>query len=247
MALPAELGSMPSAAIYQGLKAWIAQQEAYEAQHNKPAPLTGVQHLALQAWRLPSANPSPPPPTPPPTTAAIVAPELNYIGLLMEYHQKHNYLDRLHYVEEASGTLSDGVTGRISRVTIAESFDQRIGHIEHFPTMGYGLNADGTEPRFPSKKAAKRFAAKCAVQWLAAQGLMPSDLQAFSPPFKAQNFQLPNHTSTGVIQNTDSTDPPPPEPQVETVPPRIYGPPGAAIAQFPEVRTGRDRTENTQR
>lgn len=74
MAMAAHGGSMAPAMIYQEVKNWIAQQEAFEAQHNKPAPLTDVQRMALQALRLPSASSSPPP--------LATAEEPNYIGML---------------------------------------------------------------------------------------------------------------------------------------------------------------------
>lgn len=62
--------------IYQELKAWIAHQEAYEVEHQKPAPLTDAQRKAVQALRLPAAIP--------PTADG---PPLNYVGLLMgTYH-----------------------------------------------------------------------------------------------------------------------------------------------------------------
>lgn len=59
-------------AIFQEVKAWIAHQEAYEAQNNKPALLTKAQRKALEILRLPSPTPAPP--------------ELgndNYVGALM--------------------------------------------------------------------------------------------------------------------------------------------------------------------
>lgn len=90
--------------------------------------------------------------------------------------QKLDPTAEIHWVEEASGVLAGGTPGRICRITIAESLAHPSGHIEHFPAAGYGLHADGSEPRFPSKKEAKRFAAKCAVDWLGAQGLVPQGL-----------------------------------------------------------------------
>lgn len=126
-------------------------------------------------------------------------------------------LDDLHYEDELSGTLPLGVTGRVCRVRIAGSLEQE-NPIEHFPALGYGLKDDGSEPRFPSKKAAKRFAAKCAVEWLTAQGLMPSHLQAPSPPPKVQSHLLVTPTLKRATQNTNSPTPPPPKQQDVTEP-----------------------------
>lgn len=82
--------------------------------------------------------------------------------------------------------LAGGTTGRICRVTIAESLAAKSpgGPIAAFPAKGYGLVQDEKTgackaPTFPTKKAAKHFAAKCAVDWLVAQRLMP--------PYEAQN------------------------------------------------------------
>lgn len=82
MAMTAEVESTTSAVLYQEVKAWIAQQEAFEAQYNKPAPLTDVQRLALEVLRLPAATPSPTPFAD--ADAATVDDDgINYVGNLM--------------------------------------------------------------------------------------------------------------------------------------------------------------------
>lgn len=81
MAMPAEVGSMASSAIYQEVKAWIAQQEAFEAQHNKPAPLTNAQRIALQNLHLATSTSTPPLPSLSPAVA--VGSPVNYVGILM--------------------------------------------------------------------------------------------------------------------------------------------------------------------
>lgn len=81
MAMAAENGPMASTVIYQEVKAWIAQQEAFEAQYNKPAPLTDAQRMALQNLRLPTATPSPTPSSPSPAFAGSSG--VNYVGILM--------------------------------------------------------------------------------------------------------------------------------------------------------------------
>ncbi|CAN8097061.1 unnamed protein product [Discula destructiva] len=182
--------TLPSA-IYQEVKAWIVHQEEYEARHQTPAPLTDAQRIALEILRRPvTASPRASPPLPPPAPAHAPAfsnpptvhdSDPNYIGILMEYHQKHNQLANLFFQEEPSGVLPGGVTGRICRVTISESFAHASGHIEHFPAVGFGLNPDGSEPRFTSKRNAKSFAAKCAAEWMAAQGLIRLPLSSPSP------------------------------------------------------------------
>lgn len=82
-------------AIYQEVRAWITHQEAYEAQHQKPAPLTEAQQMALLVLRLPAspaapaqaapptaAIPIPTPATPSPSSPAPAAAPTNYVGLL---------------------------------------------------------------------------------------------------------------------------------------------------------------------
>lgn len=56
--------------IYQEVKAWIEKQEAFEAEHKQPAPLTGLESQALQVLRLAAQ----------PITSAPS--NLNFIGLL---------------------------------------------------------------------------------------------------------------------------------------------------------------------
>lgn len=175
------------AVLYKEVKAWISQQEAFEAEHNVPAHLTHAQRRALEALRPPVSH----------TTGTV-----NYVGLLQgkgggkaqkgtghvsadrasrpEHRQKNPLMGDIVYTEEASSVLAGGTTGRVCRVTIAESLAARPGSvpIESFPAAGgYGLAEDTGKPRiFPTKKAAKQFAAQCAVEWLVAKGLFLSDL-----------------------------------------------------------------------
>lgn len=183
--------------IYQQVKAWIAHQEAYEAEHNKPAPLTDAQQKALQALCMPQKP----------------MPSLNYVGLLLgklhavtqalahsllksliddptEWHQKRPQLlveanFPVYHPESYPGTLPGGVTtAQVCRVTVAESPDFHASYVQSFPALGYGLKPDGSLPCFANKKAAKNFAASCAVNWLADQGLisLPSSLPPPSNP-----------------------------------------------------------------
>lgn len=52
------------ASVYAEAKAWIASQEAFEAEHKTPAPLTSAQRKALEALRLPIGD-------------------VNYVGMLI--------------------------------------------------------------------------------------------------------------------------------------------------------------------
>lgn len=57
-------------AIYQEVKAWIEKQEAFEAEHKQPAPLTDFESQALQVLRLAAQA----------TTSAPA--NINFIGML---------------------------------------------------------------------------------------------------------------------------------------------------------------------
>lgn len=59
------------AKTYQEVKAWIAKQEAYEAEHKQPAPLTNAQRKALEALRVPATASTPP-----------ALDDVNYVGKL---------------------------------------------------------------------------------------------------------------------------------------------------------------------
>lgn len=76
------------------------------------------------------------------------------------------------------------VSGRwICRVTTSDCLHSSEA-IDHFPAPGYGLQTDGSELSFRTKKAARRFAAKCAIQWLVAQGLMTAPSSSPMPSRK---------------------------------------------------------------
>lgn len=147
-----------------------------------------------------------------------------------ERYQKSNQLGGLRWSEEAAGVLPGGVTGRVCRVSIVESLAHESGHIDHFPAVGYGLNDDGSEPHFTSKKAAKHFAAKCAVEWLSTHGLIASHLYGPSLFLKPSSHlpiapapslkRAPQSTSS----STSSTSTPsPPKRQTMTSPQGLDG------------------------
>lgn len=119
-------------------------------------------------------------------------------------------------------------------MTIVDSLAHESGHIDHFPAEGYGLNDDGSERCFPTKKAAKHFAAKCAVEWLVAHGhelATPPPLNGPTPPFATP------HTNPAAVQTTDSTIPLPGKPQMMQVSSECDGTSGAATAITPFTRT----------
>lgn len=175
--------------IYGQVKAWIAQKEAYELQHQRRAPLTPAQRNALDALRMLS-----------PRLPAVG--HANWVGWLNEYRQATaptRPADR--YDEQESGTvLAGGSRGRICRVEVSDDGGlrrrpQRGGATTTsgggwvFPSPGAGLLSSTGDPAlipgggtphipvFSTKKMAKQYAAKCAVEFLIKHRYMPGDIQ----------------------------------------------------------------------
>ncbi|KAI1768838.1 hypothetical protein GGR53DRAFT_475954 [Hypoxylon sp. FL1150] len=148
---------MVSSETYRAIQEWIGQQLDYEASHLTPAPLTETQRKLLDKLEqaLPLATPPPPEPDLSDTT--------NWIGLLMEYRASRqrgaNNAAGIDF-EEKPGPVVANVQRWYCQVQIDE-------HPVAFPHPG-----NGTIPCFARKKDAKRYAAKCAVEWLRANGYM---------------------------------------------------------------------------
>ncbi|KAI0840457.1 hypothetical protein F5Y06DRAFT_240959 [Hypoxylon sp. FL0890] len=152
---------MVSPETYKSIQNWIGRQQEYEATHSKPAPLTEVQRQLLEKLEL----------TLPPENPRPAEPELddtNWIGILLEYRAARQRVregvpggDFI----ETPGPVIGGEQKWHCQVRIDE-------HPVLFPGPDGGLFPDGSLPYFSRKKDAKKYAAKCAVQWLRAQGYM---------------------------------------------------------------------------
>ncbi|KAI1393718.1 uncharacterized protein F4822DRAFT_22125 [Hypoxylon trugodes] len=152
---------MVSKETYRTILNWIIQQQEYESSHPDPAPLTEVQRKCLEKLEL-----SLPPATPPQPD-----PELgddNWVGTLLEYRAA-----RQRVPEGLPGGDFIDKPGPMVGATQRWCCEVRIPeHKGPFPGPDGGLLADGTQPSFAKKKDAKKYAAKCAVQWLRANGYM---------------------------------------------------------------------------
>lgn len=178
--------------IYAQVKAWIAQKEAYELQHQRRAPLTPAQRNALEALRMLS-----------PRLPAVG--HTNWVGWLNDYRQATAPTrppDR--YDEQESGTvLAGGTRGRICRVEVSDDGGLRLRRPQRggttttttggggwvFPSPGAGLLSSMGDPAlvpgggtphipvFSTKKKAKQYAARCAVEFLIKHRYMPADIQ----------------------------------------------------------------------
>ncbi|KAI2612900.1 uncharacterized protein GGS25DRAFT_518589 [Hypoxylon fragiforme] len=166
---------MVSSNTYQAIQNWISRQQEYEATNSSPAPITDTQRKLLDKLELAL----------PPEAPIQPEPQLentNWIGYLQEYRARRTKgTGGIDFVE-APGPFAQGVQRWYYRVKIQESPTP-------FPGPNGGLFPDGTEPSFVRKKDAKKYAAKCAVEWLRKNGYMQTTQQ--SPPAKRQKVSLP--------------------------------------------------------
>ncbi|ROW12278.1 hypothetical protein VMCG_00440 [Cytospora schulzeri] len=190
-------------ALYAEVKAWIAQQEAFEKATRTPARLTNAQRKALETLRVPLSV------TPPPELG-----DMDYVSLLHRYRQANPTSEDLKWEEEEASTKAiGGAVGRICRVTISESPDHAEAPVESFPAVGHGVQKDEDPPVFPKKKDAKQYAAKCAIEWLIAQSYMPSNLKDVTFP-KGHGTSRPALSSSfirGPTEDFNRVTTPPPE------------------------------------
>ncbi|KAI1457689.1 hypothetical protein F4805DRAFT_170295 [Annulohypoxylon moriforme] len=151
---------MVSSKTYQKIQNWIGRQQEYEANHSEPAPLTDAQRKLLE--KLEASLPLETPPTPEPELG-----DPNWIGILLEYRAARQRVPLGVpggvFMEEQGPTIG-GELKWYCRVKIDEN-------PEPFPGPNGGL-VNGNQPYFGRKKDAKKYAAKCAVEWLKANGYM---------------------------------------------------------------------------
>ncbi|KAK7749342.1 hypothetical protein SLS62_008194 [Diatrype stigma] len=143
--------------IYSKLQEWILKQQEYEATNSRAAPLSKVQRRLLQELEQTLILESAPGPEP-------QLGDANWIGLLHEYRAAHPRYpgEDLLFTEEMVPCVP-AVRWR-SRVALEEA-----------ASASFPDDRGGAPPSFGKKKDAKQYAAKCAVEWLRAQNLMPAD------------------------------------------------------------------------
>ncbi|KAH8837299.1 hypothetical protein MCOR27_009010 [Pyricularia oryzae] len=177
MSAPAQTGNGNESGLldFTNIKKWIALQEASQRDTGRPTSLTPAQLKAIRELNQ----------------AALVAfapvepkPDRNWIGLLHMYRDAHPDGSAIEFVDEDRGMDSRG-GGSLwcSFVTLPEAKGLR------FPGPHNAVNPDGTLPSFAKKKDAKQFAARCAVEWLMQQQLMPANGE--SVVFKKARIQTP--------------------------------------------------------
>ncbi|KAI4862908.1 hypothetical protein F4820DRAFT_459902 [Hypoxylon rubiginosum] len=168
---------MVSSETYRAIQNWIGQQLEYEATHSAPAPLTDAQRKLLD--KLEQALPLATPLLPEPDLG-----DTNWIGLLMEdraARQRGPGNTAGVDFQEKPGPVVSGVQNWYCQVRIDE-------YPEPFPNSEGGILQDGMPPCFVRKKDAKKYAAKCAVEWLRTKGQRPATPQPSSPERKKQKL-----------------------------------------------------------
>ncbi|KAB5558315.1 hypothetical protein GE09DRAFT_1118745 [Coniochaeta sp. 2T2.1] len=161
---------------YQGLKSWIAAQEAFEAATKQPAPLTSAQRQAVaDLTRLIQ-------PKTMPLAQTVDLGDKDYISILQLW---------------SASKLGTGVTVTYNEPAAvpapppapSPSWTQTLtlrlpgdgnGSPLVFPSHSTGGLIRNAAPYFPSKKNAKKYAAKICFDWLVSQGRFGSSSSSSS-------------------------------------------------------------------
>ncbi|CCC05859.1 unnamed protein product [Sordaria macrospora k-hell] len=171
---------------YLDLKAWIAEQEALP----QPEPLTDIQKKAILDLKKSIVK----------TKQSFHLDHADWVSLLMRYRDAHA-------AEGCTVEFNDNHQNQVGKVgfmcfvslSVTRDWEPIL-----FPSKENGILVDDATgapyvPHFTKKKDAKRYAAKCAIEWLMYQRYMPSDCQNVT--FKAKS-------KPGNPQNGQSKQPP---------------------------------------
>ncbi|KAI3400926.1 hypothetical protein diail_1133 [Diaporthe ilicicola] len=132
-------------ALYQEIKAWASEQEAFELANQAPAPLTDIQRGFLESFRARSPLPE--------------IGQVDYVSLLCRYRQanpegkKITFAEGIHSIRTAEGSPQWTCT--------VEGLSEALANeppIKSFPAAGSGFDASGCPP-FARKKDAKQYVA----------------------------------------------------------------------------------------
>ncbi|KAK4217983.1 hypothetical protein QBC37DRAFT_369519 [Rhypophila decipiens] len=153
--------------LYQDLKASIAEREALP----EPVPLTDLERKAVVDLTVALRKAIVP-------KAEIDLGEKDWVSLLLRYRDAHQQLGVIVDFHESTGPQSQWMCN----CTIKSSVVDR-----RFPDLDIGfipMGQDGglRQPTFARKKDAKRYAAKCAIDFLMREKLMPLDGENVSFP-----------------------------------------------------------------
>ncbi|KAK7989710.1 hypothetical protein PG989_010025 [Apiospora arundinis] len=151
--------------VYNDILQWVNMQQQLEIS-GQPTTMTATQRKAVRDLHQ-LIKPR----------APVMEPELgkhDWIGLLNRYRQAKPESQGIQFtdepVEDPPAPLRWHCYCRIAE------------HSRPFPSTARGVDPDtGLPPSFGKKQSAKHYAAKCAVEWLVEQGLMPQKLAAEVP------------------------------------------------------------------
>ncbi|RWA12133.1 hypothetical protein EKO27_g2953 [Xylaria grammica] len=148
----AAIGATVPPATYDLIGTWINQQQ------QAPVPLTDKLRSALIG--LENALKAEPVPQSEPELG-----DVNWVGLLQEYRAAYPFKgsQEVNFAESPFDPTNRGQIRWKCQVTIGEAPNAAFPH------------ADGNQPAFARKKDAKKYAAKCAVEWLRAKGFLPKE------------------------------------------------------------------------
>ncbi|KAK8050555.1 hypothetical protein PG994_012285 [Apiospora phragmitis] len=167
--------------VYNDILQWVNTQQQLELL-GQPPTMTVAQCKAFRELHQ-LIKPQPPP---------VTEPEMgrqDWIGLLNSYRQLKPDVRRTQFNDEAVEDPRRPLRWRCYCL-IAE-------HPQAFPCAARGVDAaTGLAPSFAKKQTAKHYAARCAVEWLVQQGLMPPKLAAEVPGAAALRGAPPPMTTT---------------------------------------------------
>lgn len=163
-----------SSTVYQDVANWALAQQEHEQKNGEPAALTqAVRKALMDLHKL--IKPSPVPKEP-------ELGDTNWIGLLHRFHDAHLDVSGVGVSFEET-SIGFGQELRWKGTVLIKENSKSFPH--------------GSEPpSFARKKDAKQYAAKCAIEWLRTQELMPSsgDEVKFPKPVVVSNpMASPKH------------------------------------------------------
>ncbi|KAK8055441.1 hypothetical protein PG993_000668 [Apiospora rasikravindrae] len=151
--------------VYSDILQWVNMQQQLEIS-GQPSSMTAAQHKAVRDLHQ-LIKPRP----------RVTEPELgkqDWIGLLNRYRQAKPETHGIQFTDEPVNDPPEPLRWQCFCL-IAE-------HPQPFPGAARGVDpATGLVPSFAKKQTAKHYAARCAVEWLVQQGLMPQRLAAEVP------------------------------------------------------------------
>ncbi|KAK4185342.1 hypothetical protein QBC35DRAFT_524966 [Podospora australis] len=172
------------------LKTWIQQHEA------NPKPLTPAQRRYLTDFI---------------GSLKVEEPDLgdrDWISLLQRFRDAHR-ADKgtdIHYTDEPVPTNSNNQTPKFTCTVTLTLTKASKALVFPNPEAGY-VGGGSSLPAYSRKKDAKRYAARCCVEWLMREQLMPSDGQAVAFPSSSLQAATVNRRLAGVLWQTTMAQP----------------------------------------